>query len=267
MEEREFMAFNLGVFWEKIRKGAPFIAAGALIVFLIEGHKLVESLVWIETEIAALIKSAVLLDPQKLEISLRPWLLHAALVGLLTTCLLLLILLITLSHRSGEIIGANRRLGELEAQVQSEGGRIEELRAQIAKLEKERDGTLSHGLNRKAIAEKTLNRMMDAAYKITQQMTGPLLKKKILEIDNSYLIHPNYDGQIERKYSIRAIEPLHFWEIKIVVESEASPQDFLDDIEFKIRDDKGESIFYLPIENGPHSKIVALFFPAAIEAR
>jgi hypothetical protein len=254
------MSFNLGAFLKKYRKGALVVAGGGLIVFLIEGHKLVESLVWMEGEIAAVIKSAALVDPRTLEVNLRPWLVHATLAGLLTISLLLLMFLITLSHRSDEIVAANRRLGELEAQVQSENGRVEELRSQIAKLEKEREGAISHGLLRKAIAEKTLSRMMDAAYKITQQMTGPYQKKKILEIDNSYLIHPNYDGQIERKYSIRAIEALHFWEIKVVIESDASPQDFLDDIDFKVRDDKGESIFYLPTENGPHSKFVALFF-------
>lgn len=117
-------------------------------------------------------------------------------------------------------------------------------------------------------AMKTLRGMSDAALRVKEQLF-PIAKRPAawqVSVHNTYLIHKNFDADVKRIYEYKAVdEPIHFWEIELWVESVAASVDFLDDINFKIRDGLGRVLTYLPIENAQRNKRVIVYFLPQIE--
>ncbi len=130
-------------------------------------------------------------------------------------------------------------------------------------------GTLAKTMEARGVtASKTLHGMMLAAHRIRQQLVpaSQLSIKVLRSIKNTYVIHKNFDTEVRREYEIAASDkPLHFWEIKIGVESAADPVEYPDDIDFKVWDEGGREVRYLPIMNDLRRKKLVLFFLPQIE--
>jgi len=115
-----------------------------------------------------------------------------------------------------------------------------------------------------AITEKTLSGMMRAANRIAYQMY-PLAERPPFafeKVSRSYHVDANGDTRVTASYSIRAYErPLHFWTLWLAAEPEAPGVDFLDSLDFKIRDLAGEDrVAYLVRRNDSHRKEISVFF-------
>ena len=171
----------------------------------------------------------------------------------------------TLEGRLVEVRKDIKRLETENTELQTLKGRLEEARTHVERLETEKVRVLEHRLSREKTVRDTLKRMMMTAYQITQQTSAQHPKKSILCLESTYLISENYDGSIEKVYRLKAVEQLNFYEVNVRVESEAIPQELLDDIDFKVKDGDGKQIPYMPIENDPHRKVVAIFFLPPLE--
>lgn len=123
---------------------------------------------------------------------------------------------------------------------------------------------------RKTTAFKTMQGMMLAATRIRAQHhpTANKVKKSIRNVEMTFHIRSNFDTDVEQKWDIYASgEPVSFWSPSVRATSEATPMEYLDDINFKVRDDSGNGVVYLPTENDPRAKKVMLYFLPQIEPK
>ncbi len=121
---------------------------------------------------------------------------------------------------------------------------------------------------RKTIAFKTMQGMMVAATRIRDQHhpSATKVKKSVRRVELTFRIHENFDTNVEQKWDIYSSqEPVSFWTTSVQATSEANPMEYLDDIDFKMRDDSGNGVVYLPVENDPRCKKVMLYFLPQIE--
>jgi hypothetical protein len=112
-----------------------------------------------------------------------------------------------------------------------------------------------------------LGGMMAATSRIRNQLSpvGKLVKS--LEYARvTYYIHKDFTAHVVREYGIRSNkEPVHFWTTGNHATSFADPVDFLKDIAFEIKDEKGLKLPYLPIKNDALGKDVVIYFLPRIE--
>jgi hypothetical protein len=114
------------------------------------------------------------------------------------------------------------------------------------------------------LAGKSLAGMMRAATRIVNHFY-PTLERPPYAVDEvsiSRTIHANGDNEVKARLLVRACsQPLHFWRINLVAESEAPGVEFLDEVDFKIMDNSaGEPLTYLVTRNDIHSKEISAFF-------
>ncbi len=116
---------------------------------------------------------------------------------------------------------------------------------------------------RGAVMEMTFEKMMQAASEIAAQLYPPDRppQKNIIRARRTYLVSQNFDTAITREDDYKALTDLHIERIIVGAEQHADPCEFLDDIDFKVRDDsRGSRVVYLPTRNTPFEKEVVLFF-------
>ncbi|HEX6904914.1 MAG TPA: hypothetical protein VF789_34720 [Thermoanaerobaculia bacterium] len=114
------------------------------------------------------------------------------------------------------------------------------------------------------LASKSLAGMMRAATRIVNHFY-PTLEHPPYAVDEvsiSRTVHANGDNEVKARLLVRACsQPLHFWRISLVAESEAPGVEFLDEVDFKITDNSaGEPLTYLVTKNDIHSKEISAFF-------
>lgn len=117
-------------------------------------------------------------------------------------------------------------------------------------------------------AFKTMQGMMWAAASIRDQHHPAATKvvKSFRNIDISFRINEDFDAEVVQKWGVFATkEPVHFWSTSVQATSEASPREYLDDINFKVNDESGHGVVYLPTENDARSKKVVMYFLPQIE--
>jgi len=116
--------------------------------------------------------------------------------------------------------------------------------------------------------KKILDGMMRAVKRIGEQLLPEAHKhiKSFVNVKNIYLIDRNFNGEVYREYEISATKgSLHFWEITSGVENEADSVSGPDEINFKIRDDSGKGVSYLPTTISPKKLATLAFFLPRIE--
>jgi hypothetical protein len=116
---------------------------------------------------------------------------------------------------------------------------------------------------RRRVMEKTFEKMMQAASQIAAQLypeNRPPLKN-LVRARRTYLISENFDTAVTREDDYKALTDLHVERILLAAEQDADPCDFLDDLNFKVRDAQGpDRVAYLPTKNAEFEKEVAIFF-------
>lgn len=116
-------------------------------------------------------------------------------------------------------------------------------------------------------ASKMLGGMMAATARIRNQLAPAGTPIKSFEyVRITYYIHADLSADVIRAYGIRAPkEPLHFWTTGTRPTSHADPAEYLKDIAFEVKDEKGQDLPYLPIRNDPRAKDVVIYFLPKIE--
>jgi hypothetical protein len=123
--------------------------------------------------------------------------------------------------------------------------------------------TVRRSAKRSEVAIKTLSGMMAAAFRIRQQLipAAQIPQRQYDSIATMYLIHKDFTVDVTRTLMIRATEkPIHFVEIQQRVETPADPVEYLDDMSFKVKDESGHQVVYLPALNDGRFKRVVLYF-------
>lgn len=123
---------------------------------------------------------------------------------------------------------------------------------------------------RRTVAFKTLMGMMRAASRIRDRIFPPARKplKSFRSIKAVFNIHSNFDTEVREEYEIYSSdEPVHFLSLVEGVTDAADPVEYLDDINFKVIDNSGHEVVYLPTENDGRLKRVVLYFLPRIEPR
>jgi NADH:ubiquinone oxidoreductase subunit K len=121
---------------------------------------------------------------------------------------------------------------------------------------------------RTTIAFKTLQGMMWAANRLRHQHfpSSAKVKKCVRSVKAIFRIHKNFDTDVEQHWCIRAgEEAVNFWTVTVRSTSEADGAEYLDDINFKVKDASDNGVVYLPTENDPRTKKVVLYFLPQIE--
>lgn len=121
---------------------------------------------------------------------------------------------------------------------------------------------------RRTIAFKTLMGMMRAASRIRDRNYPPASRplRSFKSIKSTFEINKNFDGDVRQEYEIYSSDkPLHFVSLSEAVTDSADSVDYFDDIDFKVRDESGHEVVYLPTENDGRSKKVVLYFLPRIE--
>lgn len=121
---------------------------------------------------------------------------------------------------------------------------------------------------RKTTAFKTLQGMMWAANRIRHQHypAAVNVKKCVRTIKATFRIYNNFAADVDQSWCIHAAaESVNFWTVAMRATSEAEGAEYLDDINFKVNDDSGNGVVYLPTENDARTKKVVLYFLPQIE--
>jgi hypothetical protein len=116
-----------------------------------------------------------------------------------------------------------------------------------------------------ALCSKTLTGMILAATKITNKLYPPaaIPPFSIETIQITTSVHEDGSSTVKAEYRIKAhgINPVNFWEIAIGAETVAPPVEFLDEIDFKIKDKQGaERVAYMVTRNETHNKEISVYF-------
>ena len=121
------------------------------------------------------------------------------------------------------------------------------------------------------LAHKTLQGMMRAATRITNQLYPPKKSPPYAfeRISRVYTIDSDGSATLSASYHIRAYRrALHFWSIGILAETDAPAIEFLDEIDFKVRDEtKADRVAYLLKTDTGHEKEISIFFLPEIDPR
>jgi hypothetical protein len=110
---------------------------------------------------------------------------------------------------------------------------------------------------------------MLAASRIRDQVTPPdkAVVKSFDYVRVSYFIERDLTAAVIREYGIRTSDqPLHFWTTGNSATSFADEVEYLDDMDFKVKDHSGREVVYLPTKNDPRSKEVVLYFLPRVES-
>jgi hypothetical protein len=121
---------------------------------------------------------------------------------------------------------------------------------------------------RSTVAFKTLLGMMRAAAKI-KELHHPASNRIIKSCKSmriTVLLNKNLDAEVRQEYEFFTTEePVRFWAITMRANSSAEPRDYLLDMNFKVTDESGRDVVYLPTENDLRTKAVVLYFLPQIE--
>jgi hypothetical protein len=143
------------------------------------------------------------------------------------------------------------------------------LRAEILLSDAKKSAFDDEMARRHVVATKTLECMMGAMSRINRQLF-PLDKRPAIHevsVHSTYLINSNFDGDVTRVYEYQALaSPVHFCEVKMWVEDEAGAMDYLDDINFKIIDEAGRGMPYIPYINSQTRKEIVVYFLPQLES-
>jgi len=217
--------------WAEIRKHRVWGLVIAAVLLLAAVGSIIRGLDRIKQTLVDLILPALVIDPTPTVIHIKDgyaW-------GALLTLLILLILFL------------------LGLRVWLELRRVRE--------DVERQGT--EGNRRSYVLDKTFERMMQAASQIFAQLysTSGQPQKNLLRARRTYIVSENFDTAVLREDEYKAITDLHIEQITIGAETAANPCEFLDDIDFKVRDENPlNQVVYVPCKNTPFEKSVILFF-------
>jgi hypothetical protein len=118
---------------------------------------------------------------------------------------------------------------------------------------------------RYGVAKNTLRGMMEAASRVREQLfpSADRPVKNLKSVDSVYLIYKNFDVEVRHVYEVTASDrPLHFMELSDGVEDRDEGVEYLDDIQFKVKDGEGKTLAYLLSRNDPkHKSIIVYFLP------
>ncbi len=86
--------------------------------------------------------------------------------------------------------------------------------------------------------------------------------KTIRSATITFHINKNFDGEVHRRYVIRAGNvPLHFWKCSLTASGNAQPASTFTDVGYQlIGRTAGKEVVYLPSENDGYSKTACIFF-------
>lgn len=190
------------------------------------------------------------IDWNRKQVSLRPWL--AFILFLLVVGIVLLAIFLV---RAYLVSVEDAREQGRRSDVALDELRVRSERAEAALRE------------RTEIIERTLKKTMAAAAQIREQLFGSSPpSKKMMHSEGTYLIFKNFDMEVTRHYKVLAsTKPLHFMEIEVLVEDAADPMEFLDTIRFRVHDENGNLMAYLPSRNDVHHKSVIVYFLPEID--
>jgi hypothetical protein len=122
---------------------------------------------------------------------------------------------------------------------------------------------------RSNVALKTLQGTEKAMFKILNQTfpTGTLPpEKQVMLAKNTYLIHKNFDAEVQREYAVKAVDKtIHFWQMEMSVESAADEVEFIYDLGFSAKSIGWGDVAYIPSANQSRSKKVLVYFLPPIE--
>ena len=207
----------------------PWAIAAWIVVSLIGFATIIRNILSWNGWFNEMVRAASLIDPKTGAVSIKPWFfwLFAALVS---CCVIFLALLIRSEINLGNAL----------------------------KIKNERVTT----------AFKTMQGMMWAATRIRDQHhpAATQVVKSFRNIEVYFRINTDFDGDVVQKWEVYATQhPVHFWSTSVQATSEASPREYLDDINFKVADEGGQGVVYLPTENDARSKKVVIYFLPQIE--
>ena len=137
-------------------------------------------------------------------------------------------------------------------------------------IETERNRVQTTLDSRRNQLRRTLGGTVNAASRIRDQFFPPGVAgggKNIEAVHLIYYIRKNLDAEVRRRYLLRAgHDPLHFWQSKISVSSEAAPIESLADIDYRLTShDIGKDVVYLLTHDETRSKAVCIFFLPRVE--
>ena len=97
------------------------------------------------------------------------------------------------------------------------------------------------------------------------------VRKAVESVLMRFRLYNDHRVEVLQNWKIRAKnEPVNFWTIKVHGTSDATPVDYLYDIDFKIQDKNykklGTDVVYLPTENDSRGKSLVLYFLPQIDA-
>ena len=86
--------------------------------------------------------------------------------------------------------------------------------------------------------------------------------KTIRSAKITFHISKNFDGEVHRRYVIRAGNvPLHFWKSSLTASGDATPAPTFTDVGYQLLNrTPGKEVVYLPAENDGYSKAACIFF-------
>lgn len=118
---------------------------------------------------------------------------------------------------------------------------------------------------RTEVALKTLDGMMDAAFKIRQQLIPRKQPFSSFTLCKSqYLIDKDFSCEVVREFHLKATGTgINFFEVTIGAEEDAIPVEYLLDLNFQVKDLSQHGHFelaYLPTANRPRDKRVIIYF-------
>lgn len=115
------------------------------------------------------------------------------------------------------------------------------------------------------LVDKTLRGMMAAASRIKAQLFphDRVPAVAVISSKQKCFISSSFDAEMTWEYKFKALgQPLHFWEFETWVEEEATGMHLLDGLDFKVEDDNGRGLSYLPtLDNLRRKKVIIYFLP------
>lgn len=122
---------------------------------------------------------------------------------------------------------------------------------------------------RQTTAYKTLQGMMGAASRIRDRLNPPQTspQKAIKSVHMVYLISRDFTTEVTREYEVEAVnDTIHYWNLSNRPSEYADEVEYLDDIDFKVREGSGiGEIAYLPTRNDARDKRVTFYFLPRLE--
>ena len=150
-------------------------------------------------------------------------------------------------------------VNQTQTALTSVQGQLNDVQAELSRIHSKSEARTQSALD-------TLDGMINAAFRIRQQLWSGGQPNFHLTMRSQYWIKKDFSANVRTEYEIKAVDgPIHFWEYVFGEESEASPVEYLLDINFRIIDDHGHEVVYLLSGNGARSKRVVLYFHPFID--